>query len=225
MKKHKNLVLIAVGDNLNYQNCLGIDANFDLMTVYYGESRSWFDEHQSISNYCFSFKHVSAKFQCLHNNLIRNIVLEYDYIYLLDDDIEITSDQINELFRIAEKEDLQICQPATYNTGCPHLFEPQGSYIRYTNFVEMMQPLFKREALDKCIESVLLTNSSWGADVSWWKILGENPKSLAVVDCIVSRHMGELGADHGRFEDVFADLHTTFSRYNTWSEWPWGKTL
>lgn len=211
----KNLIVASVGDNLPNEcvrSWIEGKCNFDLMCIYYGHSKVIFDQYKKQSKFCFWFKHVNAKFHCIYNAQIKNIIFEYDYILFADDDVLISTDGLNNLFKIANDNNLQICQPAIYNTTYGNFLTPQSNNsIRYTTFVEIMFPLFNKDALDKCLKSILLTESSWGSDVAWWYILGEDPKSIAVIDSVEANHIGQLHSNISRFKNPIKDLHMTLS--------------
>lgn len=136
----------------------------------------------------YQFKEKGHKWPCINKNL-KKIEKSYEFIAFLDNDIEITTEEINNLFLIGKEHNLSLFQPAlTLDSQCDHeqFYRKENSYIRETEMVEIMMPFFSREGLEKCKNTFSLSESGWGLDLVWPKILKND--NLAIIDTIQAKH-------------------------------------
>lgn len=131
------------------------DRKYDIIFVYYGNDN---DRLEYLKKYCdYIFSNKGSKYQnlvFLSENINFN---SYDYIWVVDDDIELESSKINELFYTAKKYNLSICQPSTSSAGklsFKHLKQKKRLYMVYTNFIEVACPLFRIDSLKKLINII-----------------------------------------------------------------------
>jgi hypothetical protein len=105
------------------------------------------------------------------------LLMQYDAVAFLDDDLEISTTMLNRLFLIGITYGLQIYQPALSRDSFyshehlrqdDRLFSPP---IRCVPFVEVMCPFFSADALKKCLWSFDLNQSGWGLDCFIWNKL------------------------------------------------------
>jgi hypothetical protein len=121
---------------------------------------------------------------------------EYDYFYFLDDDIEIDTEQINRMFALSKATDAAISQASlSKDSFCswPMFKQKRNTFCRFVGQIEVMAPLFHREALKICLPSFIGNRSSWGVDSVWSKLLGYPEDRLIVFDCVVMRHTLPVG--------------------------------
>ena len=112
----------------------------------------------------------------------------YQLYAFLDDDLEITTEQLNRLFLIGVRQHLQLFQPAlTADSQCswPLLKQVPWTYLRPTRFVEIMTPFFSAAALQTCWPTFTESQSGYGLDFLWSSLVAEGK---AVVDAIAVRH-------------------------------------
>lgn len=181
----KHLVFSSVGDNARVHHWLKGPRNFDLWICYYGNEKN---KYEAVSDYCINRK--GGKFPNLHYvyQHWKSILNHYQAIFVIDDDIIIKSEDIDRLFEILERYDLWLLQPA---------FDPIGkishpitkvnpfAFLRYTNFVEVTCPLFRKDKLDAFLKIYDPGLVGWGVD--YWFIDALGPKiqgKVAVVDAI-----------------------------------------
>jgi hypothetical protein len=92
----------------------------------------------------------------------------YEFYAFLDDDLEISTLELNAVFKVGEKFKLGSFQPTLTKDSIgswPHLFtQPSCLHARRVPFVEVMCPFFSRAALDICLWSFNLNQSGWGLD-------------------------------------------------------------
>lgn len=172
------------------------EKEFDLCLMFY---------HAEINNpslYAdadFFFHLKDFKYHMLYN-LLTNIKPEwintYDYFYFLDDDIEIDTRGINEMFRLSHSFQSSISQASlSQDSFCswPMFKQQKGSFLRYVGQIEVMAPLFDRSTLVKCLPSFIDNRSSWGVDSVWSRILDYPKDKLIVFDKVIMKHTLPVG--------------------------------
>jgi len=114
MKKY--LIIIPVGNSPLPIDFTDKSRHFDLCTIYYNEG----DENRikSISDYYFQLK--GPKWFLVKNILNKIDWMQYEYIWIIDDDLEISIKDINELFNIASTNKLTLCQPSVKVPDLPY---------------------------------------------------------------------------------------------------------
>ena len=181
--RSNNLVFTSAGDRSNLRGWLQGRRDFDLWTVYYGSTGGMF---QDVSDYYLARK--GSKFQNLHYCYQRwpEVLARYDAIMVMDDDIEIGATGLSRLFEIRRELDLWALQPAFRLSGkvsWPITAVRPTAKLRYTNFVEMACPLFRRDKLDAFMGVYDPALVGYGAD--WWFLRTLGPdihNRVAVVD-------------------------------------------
>jgi hypothetical protein len=74
-----------------------------------------------------------------------------------------------------------------------------NNILRYTNFVEVLAPLFSLEALLKVYQTFDLNYSGWGYDYLWPYLLGYPQDKIAIIDNIIMTHTRPVGSNYSRF--------------------------
>ena len=106
MKKY--LAIVCTG-NKTYHDFSDKDKrNFDVCIIYYNEGNEEF--YKSQCEYFFQKK--SQKYKLIKEILPLIPWKNYKYIFLPDDDLKINIDDINELFLVAHKNNIDLCQPS-----------------------------------------------------------------------------------------------------------------
>lgn len=186
----KNCVILTTtsnGEGLEYYSFE--NKNFDLFVI---------DYTSEIDSSPISSDHITKVFATQGGFKYHNIKLliethglleKYDYIWLPDWDISISSSSLTRLFEIAHKYNLDLSQPSldpdSYYSWSITLTNQESS-VRITNFVEVMCPLFKTSFLKEVLWTFDLNYSSWGLDFLW-SSLAEN-FNLGIIDSIVVKH-------------------------------------
>lgn len=196
-----NLILSSVGDNSCHRSWLG--GNYDIILIYYGNNEQVYAEYCKGVKQCIRKK--GQKFPLLAKFIDENLELikSYEYVWLPDDDIEISHLKIDKMFDMANKYSLYLCQPAVRgadNEVSHYITRPQPSTIRFTNFVEVMAPLFSLSSLLKVYSDFYYSESGWGLDLTWSHILGNPVDKIAIIDAIVMVHTKPIGTDYSRFK-------------------------
>lgn len=189
----RNLVIVRAGRSslhAGWTEGAG-EADFDLLVAAYeagvphGQSDlSVFLPGRKIAGY-------HALFQCYPE-----IVTRYDFIALIDDDIEATKLDLNRLFAIGRQYKLDLFQPAlswdSYFSYAATLVSGKRYLLRYTNTVEMMCPVFSARCLQTALKLFGLGYET-GIDLLWTRLTDLPWLRYAIVDDVVVRHTRPVG--------------------------------
>lgn len=189
---HKNMVFTSAGDNTRFIEdwCSKADQNYDIYVLYYGNSDANFQSYES--NVTFIEKSKGSKFQNFHKfwNAHPEIIDKYDRFFILDDDIQITVQDINKIFDISREYNLEICGPSFNEAGGSIVSHgitknKTNTLLSYTNFVEVNTPLFTRTALNNLMKMYDPILIGWGIDYLYIIANGiKKQKSYAIIHSI-----------------------------------------
>ena len=196
----KNLIISAVGDESLHQEWMAGKADFDLCLIYYGTNNEVASIYSQQSAYFY--RASGMKYHLLYDWIASNrtMIEQYQFIWLPDNDVSISTENINKLFQVTAEYQLQLCQPAmTGYISHPLTESKPGSFLRYTNFVEVLAPLMHIDTLLKLKDSFRINYSGWGYDYLWPYLLGYPKDSIAIIDAIRMNHTKPIGTDYSRF--------------------------
>lgn len=114
----------------------------------------------------------------------------YRYYAFIDEDIDVSVENLNGLFRTGELFGLTIFQGAlTPRSHYSHEFArvQPNSYLRPTTFVEIMAPFFSHDALEQCAPTFSISELGWGLEYLWNDIL--RSQGMAIVDHFTITHI------------------------------------
>ena len=209
----KNIVIAPCGNKaylfrerwLQYKE----EKDFDVCLLFYHEQINNPELYTGVE-YFYQLK--DFKYHMLHN-LLTNIhpewLEEYEYFYFLDDDIEIDTRQINQMFQLSRAFNSAISQASlSQDSFCSwRMFKQQeNSFCRFVGQIEVMAPLFQRDALRTCLPSFIGNRSSWGVDSVWSKMLGYPEDKLLLFDTVVMRHTQPVGGGE-LYQKIGIDPH------------------
>jgi hypothetical protein len=134
-----------------------------------------------------------------------DLLFRYQAVLFLDDDVEISAEEIDAFFRAMAAENLDLAQPALTAdsaTAYPFLKRPSaGTGVMRVSSVEIMAPVLTRRAL-QCAKWVFAESvSGWGADL----LLGPavraafGPNSVGVIGSVAVRHAAPVDLSAGAF--------------------------
>lgn len=183
----KNAVFVPVGKDSLHRQLLKGDADFDLhLLIYDGSYNKFCNDSDFIA--CDAGYKMDMTYRYLHRH--PDFFEKYEYFFLLDDDIVISTEDVNRLFSMMREYQLKIAQPSlvmSYYTYKHTAFHP-FYILRYTNFVEMMMPCFSRDAL-KAVLPTFEQKIRWcGIEMHWPVLVGSNHKDMAIVDAVSAKH-------------------------------------
>jgi len=185
------LVISPIGDDSVHRSWLSEPEarNFDLFLVHYGNRP---DFGRDDADFYLSSK--GFKWELLTHALRERpeVFERYDYIWCPDADIRASTTSVNRLFELCDRYALALAQPAiaagevTYQA----LRQRLGVVLRYTPFVEVMCPVFSREAFHRVAPTFGESRSGWGLDLLWPRHFAR--KQMAVIDAVGVEHTGPL---------------------------------
>ena len=183
----KNAVFVSAGKTSLHRQLLKGDANFDLHLLIYDDSYSLFCHDTKFISVQSGYKmDMTYRYLQSHPEFLEN----YEYFFLMDDDIEMSSEDVNRMFHMMREYDLKIAQPSlvmSYYTY-KHTAHHPLCILRYTNFVEMMVPCFSKEALVKVLPT-FEKKVRWGGIECHWPVLVEaSQEDMAVIDAVCAVH-------------------------------------
>ena len=187
-----NLVIITCGQKSLHQfweQDHKADSNFDLALLIYDDS-SYNDINSANAKYIQKNKGIKFK---LFNQFLKenpNVINEYEYFLLFDDDLLCTVDDLSQFFNIIKEHNFDLSQPSlTQDSYYSHIptVKHDNSYYRLTNYVEIMCPAFSQRFLKEVmpIFDEMEFGIGWGLEQYWFEFL-ENYKGI-------SKYLGKVG--------------------------------
>lgn len=216
----RNLVLAVVGDESVHESWLaGLQKrSFDLCLIYFGDQPGRFRGDADVY-----IERKGIKFALIYELVQRElaeVLPHYDRIWIPDDDVAADVARVNRLFELARQYNLEICQPAIAVGDLSfQALRAQPEYIlRYSQFVEMMCPLFTQRAFQKVLPLFNANASGWGIDWVWSSWFAAD--QVAVIDATPMDHTRPLRTSgvHDRFRrmgvDPSTDLKVMIAKHN-----------
>lgn len=214
----RNLVVVRAGDRSLHPTWLaGPRRDFDVFVSYYGANPG---THAAAADYYEA--RPGPKWPCIGALLDEHaeLVGAYDSVWFPDDDLAADGETIDRMFAFFHAYRLCLAQPAlTPDSYCTWrtLRQDPGCHLRFNAFVEIMAPIFSREALRTCAPSFVESRSGWGLDWLWPELCrraGLGP--LAVIDATPVRHTRPCGGELYRLHpdmDPRADAEAVLRKY------------
>lgn len=178
------------------------DRNYDIMLIYY--DIDGYEDFSDIADYLIltkGFKYPLI-YKIFNENL--DLISGYSYFFFPDDDIRMTSRDINKLFSFSERKKVSVCQPSLYpkNITWPTTQNNPDTKFRYVSLVEIMCPVFSQAALRKCLPSFIESHSGWGLEVAWYRLLGSEKYMFIVCDLVIAIHEGVRGSGSKMYDNL-----------------------
>jgi hypothetical protein len=134
-----------------------------------------------------------------------DLILRYQAVLFLDDDVEIDASGIETFFRAMAAENLDLAQPALTAdsaTAYPFLKRPSaGPGVTRLSSVEIMAPALTRRAIESASWVFAESVSGWGSDL----LLGPavrsafGPNSVGAIGSVAVRHAAPVDLNAGAF--------------------------
>jgi hypothetical protein len=221
MKKY--LVISTVGDESLHSKWIQDNPIFDLVLIYYGNNKDIAKMYSKQTPYVYAAK--GEKYHLLKSFILSEpeFISQYSYIWLPDNDVSISTKNINKLFKLANKYNLSLAQPAMIGYVSHQITLPQPkNLLRYTNFVEVLAPLMSLDTLMLVKNTFDKNYSGWGYDALWPYMLNYPQDKIAIIDSIVMTHTKPVGTDYSRFfthpkfeaEEILSTLPRTENLYH-----------
>lgn len=179
----KYLVYTSAGDRSILRSWLSADRSFDLWVTYYGDGACDYRDCADFYN-----ERRGGKFPNLQDAWRRwpALLRGYEAVLVLDDDIQISSAQIDELFRMRDRHDFWVMQPAMDWRGkVSHAITAwhPGCEYRLVTYVEMNVPLFKADRLWAFLDVFDPRLVGFGTDLWYMSMLRQHGRA-AIIDSI-----------------------------------------
>ena len=187
----KNAVFVAAGKDSLHRQLLKGEADFDLHLLIYDDSYNKYCNDSDFICADAGYK-MDMTYRYLHRH--PELIEKYEYFFLMDDDIEMNTEEVNKLFRMMREYNIKIAQPSlvmSYYTYEHTLHNPL-CILRYTNFVEMMIPCFSREALIKVLPTFEKKVRGCGIEFHWPILINTNQQDMAIIDLVCAKHVRPL---------------------------------
>lgn len=194
-RPRRNLVILRAGDrSLHSQWIADEDRNFDLLVSYYGAVPDLYRDAADLYE-----ARRGPKWPCIAELLDEQpeLVDAYDAIWLPDDDLAVDTATVSRMFDLFHAHGLQLAQPALTRESYfsfDTLLRHPGYLLRYMGFVEVMAPLFSRDAMRRCRATFHESRIGWGLDFIWPTLI-DNPDGhrIAVIDDTPVWHTRPIG--------------------------------
>lgn len=157
-----------------------------LLFVYDG---SVFDE--PFFERCKFIYEKGLKWQYMKKYLTEEYCRPYDYIFIWDDDLELQTFSFRQFIEIMQRNGLELAQPAlTHTSYFSHKITLQTNQKvgRFTTFVEVMAPVFTREAWSRFWGMISETDNYWGWGYDLLARSRCHYKRMGIVDSQTVRH-------------------------------------
>jgi hypothetical protein len=178
------------------------ERKYDIFLCYYGDETNkpllpftdYYVERKGakMQNFYYFWNNPKQKeYNIIKNDLNKPAldIKNYDYYYIVDDDIIISTKAINNMFKIIDDYNLDMIQPAflpgksrichSITRAVPNIF------LRYTNFIENNTPFFSKSAIEKCMNIYDPLLVGYGIDYLFiWYLGTEKKDKYAVIDAI-----------------------------------------
>ena len=190
----KNLVVLRAGGKSLHRGWLGEGRTWDLAISSFDSDRAAdFPEAEFFDFYKGGKWDGIFRFFQLNPELLDR----YEYIWLPDDDIEARCADIDRTFDLIRRYDLEVAQPAlTRSSYFWHAITLQCplTRLRYTNCIEIMVPVLKRDLLRRALPYFETSRSGWGVDYIWCRLTSDPRRKCAVLDEVAMRHTRPVGS-------------------------------
>lgn len=137
-----------------------------------------------------------------------DLLLRYDQVLFLDDDLFFEPCSIDRLFAIAARDGLDLFQgtlcSGSYGSWLD-LYRKKNHGTRCVTGVEIMMPGFTREALRACADLFGQNVSGYGLDFLFSERVRRRGGRLGVIDDVAVRHQAPIDEAHGAYYAFLRD--------------------
>lgn len=116
---------------------------------------------------------------------------QYEYFWLPDDDIETTPEDIYYFLNFCKSQNFELAQPAlTPHSVYAYSITLANPYFQFrkTNFVELMMPFVKRNLLQRLLPILTNKHAALGVDWVWYTYVSKPGSQVAIVDAVQMGH-------------------------------------
>ena len=182
------LAVVRCGDSSLHGTWSTPERDFDVAVSYFGK-----DELKQFPEASHVHRYKGGKWDGLYDFFAQNpqVLDQYDYFWLPDDDVRSSAADVNRFIQIAIEHGLQVSQPTlTLQSDYSHLITVHHPdfLLRYTNFVEIMVPLLTSDLMKRTLKRMENSMSGFGFDFIWPSWTEEPSRQVAIVDAVQVHH-------------------------------------
>lgn len=196
----KYLAICCASDNSLHTHFTNND-KFDTLVIHYGDDDTKADKYKEECT--FFARRKGIKFNLVWSvindgisGLTKDMLFEYDYIFLVDDDILTNADDIYEIFSQMQIQGIDLAQAALSKDSCItwKILKQDGNGQRRLNTVEIMMPFFSKRLFVEQYKFWEYLHTGFYLDTYVWnKIISDNQWKCVVFDNIPMKHTRKLG--------------------------------
>jgi len=192
IKQNDYLLFSSIGERRHaYKMWADINKEYDIVTYFYGDDSNMINKN----NIDVFINHKGLKLDNFYHYYInyKELVLSYKVVWIVDDDIEISSSDINKMFKTFDKNNLVYGGPSftknSFITCCKNkkYNNTNGDYIN-TEFIEIGIPLFSTKILPEIIEYFKDSYSGFGIEYLFYKKLKKYKNKIGLLHNIICNH-------------------------------------
>jgi len=187
------VVFVRAGElTLHRDWLIGADRNWDLIVSWYGDT-----PYVPVSDEVVLVA-KGWKWDVIAQQLQDRpeLIEQYDYFWLPDDDIAADACRINQVFDLSASRGLSVSQPAltpdSYFSFL-HTLQSPSFLLRYSTLIEVMVPCLSRDALKRALPYFAEVPSGIGLSALWTRFEADNFRKSAVLDAVTVRHTRPVG--------------------------------
>lgn len=181
----KNLIIVAAGDSSLHQHWLN-SPDFDVYINYYGEVSGRYEKD---GQFYSTFKGTKFKILLQVLDTHPDLLDYYQNVWIPDDDIYLTTEAVSQMFQTFKEFDLMLAQPGIIGfISIPLSAAIPFSRLRFTNWVEIMCPIFSRVCLQALKHTFTENDSHWGIEFLWNMVLGNPKDKIGIIDEVPAVH-------------------------------------
>lgn len=196
MANRRFLVLARVGDTSLHRNWIqGAARNFDLYLSYYGSVPGRYAGEGD-----FLKEAKGLKWPIVHEHLVQEnrLIDQYEAVWFPDDDLLMDAAGISRMFELFMAFGFSLAQPSlTPDSYFSHstVLRDADYIVRYTNFVEVMGPIFSQPALQLLHPTFAQSRIGWGLDYLWPHLLERDNQGhrMGLIDAVPVVHTRPVG--------------------------------
>lgn len=213
----KNVVIVRAGDtSLHTQWVTTADRSWDIVVSFYGVPSECRIQACDFIHFCRGSKWEGVS-DFVNGNA--DFLAAYDYIWIPDDDILTSAENINTFFDLCSSLSFTIAQPALTpdsSHSWPITVQRSDLIARKTDFVEIMAPCFRGSTLEIFSGTFSENSSGWGYEWLWYDIARRHGvDNFGIIDRTPVSHTRPVGtADHGGARnDPHDEMRQLLSRF------------
>ena len=217
-----NLIIVRCGEDSLHTNWIETNSSYNIVLIPYA------DINPVNKGNCFvTDKVFGQKWAPIYSFIVNNIdfVMKHQYIWIPDDDLYMDRDLLESFFKASRMDQVIMAQPAlSLNNNYSHVITLSfpNIYARSVSFVEIMAPLFSREALLSCLWTFNLNSTGWGLEEIWFKILQSKSdavtEKIRIYDAFSMTHTRPLGGQD-RGDGILGDKSPAKDKYKLHNDW------